>query len=721
MKTNITAKSLTYRLSMLKKPIILAAFTVALGLPALANAQDSTSRKPKTDRSSQDGMFTKKPGSWAVGIHAGYPTLVGDIPTNQLSLGFGAFVQKALGNSISIRAIGTYGWVEGINTQGNGQKTIVQNNALNGNIDPRVNYTAAPRVYTNYKTKFIKAGGDVIYNINNINFMSAEPRFGLFATLGAGVMVFNSMTDQLDANGNMYAYPNLKDKNAKEVKKDLKGILDGKYETKGDRNKSGGAYPNYLIAPAFNAGLGANYKLTDHFTLQLEASYTYAGTDLLDGQRWYGDGVPSPRPDAFFYFSLGASYRFGKTDNVYWFSNPLSMPLKQIDENKKKLQKVDDLEKKVDDMQAKTDELAARVDSLTADEDNDGVSDYFDRELGTPPGAIVNGAGQTIFYKDADGNMVFVDPNALDSTDMAMMNKNRAGGAGSGFDDANDNAGNNLGGRFGNQGNNRGSGGSYLGGSSSGKGRDANNNPVYNKKRFNPNATAGRTIIMTNDGKGGLTAAGGSGAGFSGSASSAGFLPAIFFQTNSARIDYKYYPQLFEISRVLNSNPNLKLRVIGHTDSRGTEQYNKALGSRRASAAAYALKNYFKVNPAQLVEGSDGEAQPLTRMSEADALAANRRVQFEIYQGGKASGGDYSKSKMNSAPGKKAETNKPATAPKTAPKVTPKTDLKKPANKETEIIQPTQEKPQEREFIEEQPLVPVAPADSNDDSNNDDF
>ncbi|MDZ4839935.1 MAG: OmpA family protein [Bacteroidota bacterium] len=679
-------------------------FTISSGVSATgltdfkkkpsAKSKKSTTKAESTG--SDNAMYTNKKTAWSVGAQVGLPKLAGDIPSNLFSLGYGAYVQKALGYSLAIRANGVNGWVSGQNWKVNPTESINNNAGLNGKINNNIKYNSpGTKTYVNYRTSFTKVTIDVILNLGNINFRSQSNKIGMYVFAGAGGLIFNNKQDQLDGSGNMYNYNLITGDTKKDVLKELKALRDGKFESEGDRNE--GDIGKTLMQSVVNGGVGAIYKLTDRISLSAEAQYTLTGTDLMDNQRWYGSSVPSSNGDAFLYVSIGANYRFGSVENVYWFSNPLELPYKNIEESKKKLEKVDDLDKKVNEMQAKNDEVAAKVDSLTADEDNDGVSDYFDKEIASPNGSIVNGAGQTIFYKDENGNMLFVDPNAPDESQDLALNKGNNG----------TNNGTNNGNNNGNNGTNNGrNGGDNNGGNATNfyndNGRDANNNGngKKTKKRFNATKTKGRATILASDGKGGYQAAsrnnGGNNNGSNmGTESEIGFLPAIFFVTNSSHIDYKYYPQLYELGRALEANPNMKLKVIGFTDFKGSEMYNKTLSEKRAQATVFALTNYFKVNPNQLVIASMGEAKPLTNMKQTDALAANRRVQFELETGGTIEG-EYVKPKA-----------KPEKAKATS-KTTPKANTTKaPVKAKTPVVKDDLDEPapddmdKKDEFLEE--------------------
>ena len=78
----------------------------------------------------------------------------------------------------------------------------------------------------------------------------------------------------------------------------------------------------------------------------------------------------------------------------------------------------------------------------------------------------------------------------------------------------------------------------------------------------------------------------------------------------------------------LKSNPGLQLQIGGHCDTRGTEEYNLALGERRANA----VKSYLVslgVDEARLFTISYGEEMPADSGQDSAAHAKNRRAQFK--------------------------------------------------------------------------------------------
>ena len=79
----------------------------------------------------------------------------------------------------------------------------------------------------------------------------------------------------------------------------------------------------------------------------------------------------------------------------------------------------------------------------------------------------------------------------------------------------------------------------------------------------------------------------------------------------------------------LNKFPATKVVIEGHCDERGTEEYNLALGDRRASSAKKFLVN-LGIDGARLKTISYGEEKPLDPGHNEAAWAKNRRCQFVI-------------------------------------------------------------------------------------------
>lgn len=84
---------------------------------------------------------------------------------------------------------------------------------------------------------------------------------------------------------------------------------------------------------------------------------------------------------------------------------------------------------------------------------------------------------------------------------------------------------------------------------------------------------------------------------------------------------------------ILQANPSVTLSVAGHTDERGSDEYNLALGQRRAAAAkAYLVQR--GVADSRIETRSYGEERPIAQGSDESAWSQNRRAEFSITSGG---------------------------------------------------------------------------------------
>jgi peptidoglycan-associated lipoprotein len=84
---------------------------------------------------------------------------------------------------------------------------------------------------------------------------------------------------------------------------------------------------------------------------------------------------------------------------------------------------------------------------------------------------------------------------------------------------------------------------------------------------------------------------------------------------------------------ILNANPGLQIRIAGNCDARGSDEYNLALGQRRAATAKRYLADHG-VDGARIDLISYGKERPAVEGDSEDAYAKNRRDEFEITAGG---------------------------------------------------------------------------------------
>lgn len=105
----------------------------------------------------------------------------------------------------------------------------------------------------------------------------------------------------------------------------------------------------------------------------------------------------------------------------------------------------------------------------------------------------------------------------------------------------------------------------------------------------------------------------------------------IYFEFDSSAIVGEQVQRIEFNAEFLKNNPDIKVRIEGNCDPRGTREYNLALGERRAQAAKNYLVN-LGVNRDQLTTVSFGEEKLLLFGHDEISYAQNRRGDFVIIQ-----------------------------------------------------------------------------------------
>lgn len=103
---------------------------------------------------------------------------------------------------------------------------------------------------------------------------------------------------------------------------------------------------------------------------------------------------------------------------------------------------------------------------------------------------------------------------------------------------------------------------------------------------------------------------------------------AISFDVNKATVKAESYPTIKEIATVLTENPNVRIKVIGHTDSDGAAATNLTLSKQRAEAVKQALVTEFGIAASRIEVDGLGSSKPIDTETTATAKAKNRRVEF---------------------------------------------------------------------------------------------
>ena len=146
-------------------------------------------------------------------------------------------------------------------------------------------------------------------------------------------------------------------------------------------------------------------------------------------------------------------------------------------------------------------------------------------------------------------------------------------------------------------------------------------------------AVAGDTLSSAQGGGAGSgnadAAAAGAGADSQGGGASApaGVARVIYFDFDSSEIRPEFVSVITSHARALARNASIRVRLEGHTDERGSPEYNIGLGERRAQAVRRALM-LQGVTEAQVSTVSYGEERPAVTGQEEAAWAKNRRVEF---------------------------------------------------------------------------------------------
>ena len=105
-------------------------------------------------------------------------------------------------------------------------------------------------------------------------------------------------------------------------------------------------------------------------------------------------------------------------------------------------------------------------------------------------------------------------------------------------------------------------------------------------------------------------------------------LYGIYFDTDKAAIKAESRATLEEIAKLLRSQPQLNVIIVGHTDSQGTFDRNMDLSRRRAEAVAAELTKAYRIAPTRLRTAGVGLLAPVGSNATEDGRALNRRVEL---------------------------------------------------------------------------------------------
>ena len=102
----------------------------------------------------------------------------------------------------------------------------------------------------------------------------------------------------------------------------------------------------------------------------------------------------------------------------------------------------------------------------------------------------------------------------------------------------------------------------------------------------------------------------------------------IYFDVNKDVVKPESYGTLKGIADILNEVPDVKVKIVGHTDSDGADAANLDLSKRRAASVKNELVKAFNVKGDRLITDGMGESQPVAPNDTPANKAMNRRVEF---------------------------------------------------------------------------------------------
>ncbi len=107
------------------------------------------------------------------------------------------------------------------------------------------------------------------------------------------------------------------------------------------------------------------------------------------------------------------------------------------------------------------------------------------------------------------------------------------------------------------------------------------------------------------------------------------FRDAMMFETSSANPTASASTKISKITSVLDKYPNTLVQVTGHTDSRGSYNYNKTLSEQRASNVGNIIYNSGVAN--QIFSKGCSFDKPVAPNNNSTNMALNRRVEVYLY------------------------------------------------------------------------------------------
>lgn len=488
--------------------------------------KEKENSNPSTQQRQRTSSFQKPLKTWSIGVGGNLVHPLTDIrymdffgaidPINENQWGGQLRVTKMFDGAFGLMFNAQYNRVQGafdslvvnrserdyLEQAGIDRGVYFRNNVIQGSIN--VYWNISNTLFNmNKRNKSVNTGKPI-----------KERKFSLYTYTGVGMSVFDPHVMYIDNNA--------------------PATFDG-IELQTDRTSS-------VFIPF---AIGTKFKLSKVVDFNVEYGVTFMLNDRLDGLEF---NHPSRRKnDAFSAISMGFDFKLGgkKTDkeHIQW-KNPIEPVYEEL---------------------AKLDKMERTLKKLTTDSDEDGVSDYFDKDNETPKGVAVDGSGKPI---DVDGDGV---PDYMDLDPFTDP--------GASVDEF-------------------------------GKALDSDGDGVPDHRDLEPNTPEGTLVNFQGVS---IEASSGDTRGL--------FFPPIYFDTDKSNIKRAYEADLFLIARNMLRMEDVNFILEGHCDERGSDEYNKELGERRAQAVKKHLVENYKIDANRIEVVSKGNSQ-----LDSPRFHINRRV-----------------------------------------------------------------------------------------------
>jgi len=313
-----------------------------------------------------------------IGLHLGHFHINGDIPSDLPSgFGVGVHMRRAINYVFSWRVGAQFSRAYGLD----GRESNIDVLKLDNSNQLFPGYGNKDKMYRNFRSDNLQGSIEIITNIGNLLFHKPRNKWNFYAGIGVGLSRADVRMDYYNGDTPYNFDGVIGVDNSRAKRADIKGILDGVYESKAENDRNvGGLFDDGLIVPSFVGSVAVSRKINKRINVSLEHQLWAQDFDKWDGHEYRTLQDQTNDSDNAHYTNVRIGINLGNFDKVteplYWL-NPIDQSFNDIAELKQRPQL-----------------------DLT-DADADGVVDMLDQELGTDSGCPVDTRGVTL---DSDGD-----------------------------------------------------------------------------------------------------------------------------------------------------------------------------------------------------------------------------------------------------------------------------------------------------------------------------